>query len=141
MQRQTRWGSCTVDGGGAGGVNGVAVAEAQTAAAVGGAVVVAEVVVAGVGRKSGGVETAQVRWRWWLATTGGGAAVAAVAGCGRHKAHAQVRPGAGGGHTHGQARDRYSRGGAPAMREQFYVLLRTGRTPNRTTTNGHQPLP
>ena len=49
MQRQTRWGSCTVDGGGAGGVNGVAVAEAQTAAAVGGAVVVAEVVVAGVG--------------------------------------------------------------------------------------------
>ena len=51
MQRQTRWGSCTVDGGGAGGVNGVAVAEAQTAAAVGGAVVVAEVVVAGVGWK------------------------------------------------------------------------------------------
>ena len=40
-------------------------------------------------------------------------------------------------HMHGQAGDR---GGAPAMREPFYVMLRTGRTPNRTATTGTSPF-
>ena len=48
-----------------------------------------------------------------------------------------------GGHMHGQARDR---GEVPAMREQFYVLLRTGIEVNGKDAEsdgdcGHQPLP
>ena len=81
------------------------------------------------------------RWRRWLATTGGSAAAAAVRLWHTQK-HAHVRLGAlhaGGGHMHmhGQAGDR---GGAPAMREPFYVMLRTGRTPNRTATTGTSPF-